>query len=82
MAYQLWTEEEDKAVWHRATRSKGSRFVVACGWEMKPRMGRLCHRNRMNLARGRSSIATRASAPSRKEAAADPAFLPELREKA
>jgi hypothetical protein len=41
MPYQLWIEEEDKAVWHRATRLQGTQFVGACGGEMRPRIGRL-----------------------------------------
>jgi hypothetical protein len=41
MAYQLWIEEEDQSVWHRATRSRGSQFVVVCGWKLAPHLGRL-----------------------------------------
>jgi hypothetical protein len=37
MAFQLWIEERDKAVWHLATRrSDRLMFRVVCGWQMTP----------------------------------------------
>ena len=35
VAFQLWIEERDKAVWHLSQGRIGpQRFRVVCGWEM------------------------------------------------